>query len=167
MASQQNRQPKKKESLDGEVVESGTKLFESVREEFLERLAEHGNISRACDECGVNRMSYYNWCDAHPDFAQRADECVLIGKKRTKSRLRDLAIDGLESILAEKKNIVSIIYTLKNTDPDDWKDEQHHVVDGMLPTKPMTVEEIENERAKLTEAITRIRQNSDSSSSGK
>ena len=43
------------------------------REIFLEALAEHGTISKACSIAGVTRSAYDKWRQRIPDFAERAD----------------------------------------------------------------------------------------------
>ena len=46
---------------------------QKTRELFLEGLAEHGTISKACMIAGVTRSAYDKWRQRIPDFAERSD----------------------------------------------------------------------------------------------
>ena len=46
---------------------------EKTRELFLEGLAEHGTISKACSIAGVTRSAYDKWRQRIPEFSERAD----------------------------------------------------------------------------------------------
>ena len=46
---------------------------QKTRELFLEGLAEHGTISKACTIAGVTRSAYDKWRQRIPDFAEKAD----------------------------------------------------------------------------------------------
>lgn len=63
-----------------------------------------GNISTACSKVGISRQTYYNWCEADPEFAS-----VL-------SEIKESAIDLGESSLMElvkEKNVPAVIFFLK------------------------------------------------------
>ena len=50
---------------------------EKTRELFLEGLAEHGTISKACMIAGVTRSAYDKWRQRIPEFSERADAIRL------------------------------------------------------------------------------------------
>ena len=49
------------------------------RTEFLDALAESGNVSASAQLTGLSRRSLYDWRDAAPDFRREWDHALQIG----------------------------------------------------------------------------------------
>lgn len=75
------------------------------KEEFLKELAKgYGIIATACEKVGISRTTFYRWCDADPEFKEKADE------------ITETQVDFVESKLLQQINegdTTAIIFYLK------------------------------------------------------
>lgn len=51
----------------------------ALAEQVIERIYEHGNMSRACRELSVAPKTFYDWLDLAPDLSQRYTRARKIG----------------------------------------------------------------------------------------
>jgi len=92
-----------------------------VKKGFIEFLKDEGggNISFACRKLGINRSNIYKWRDASKRFKNSIDKAVDTGKET----LADEAEVSLRSSV-RRGDSRSIIFTLKNLRPKQWRDSQ-------------------------------------------
>lgn len=78
---------------------------DAIKDQLIKSLQYHvGNISKACDEAGINRKTFYTWCEIDPYFKQQVDD------------IQEGLIDFVESELhnqIKEGNITAIIFFLK------------------------------------------------------
>ena len=92
---------------------------------FLKALAESkGIISYACEKCNISRQTYYNWLEAYPEFAEKADEINEATLDRVEGKLLEAIADD---------NIAAIIFYLKTKGKKRGYVEQ---VDNNIITNP-------------------------------
>jgi hypothetical protein len=62
----------------------------TVRDEFIGRLMETGNVSEAARTLGINRMTAYGWRD-DPEFAGRWDSALDVARQGLRERVVETA----------------------------------------------------------------------------
>lgn len=63
----------------------------TVTDAFLERVAETGNVSRACVELGLVRMTMYERRYRDPDFARQWDTALEVARGELRERVVETA----------------------------------------------------------------------------
>jgi hypothetical protein len=63
-----------------------------------------GNVSSACQACGISRKTFYAWKKENPDFADAVDEVTEMTVDNVESALYKNALDG---------NVTAQIFFLK------------------------------------------------------
>ena len=108
-------------------------LTPEKRAQFLASLAEYGNVSRAADECGLNRPYLYQVRSENPDFAAQWEEAAKIGAARLEDEARRRAVEGwqepvwyqgVECGAVRKYSDTLLICLLKAHHPDRYADRQ-------------------------------------------
>lgn len=64
----------------------------AIRDQFLENLAETGNIAESARRLGVSRMATYQWKWTDPDFSRKWDVAVMASREQLRERVVDTAI---------------------------------------------------------------------------
>ena len=76
------------------------------KEKMAISLSKHnGNISAACKEVGINRLTYYNWIEKDPDFVKRVQE--------VEESVIDAVEQKLQELILEDNNVTATIFFLK------------------------------------------------------
>lgn len=65
----------------------------NISDLFLERVAETGNVSKACAELGLVRMTMYERRYRDPDFAQQWDAALEIARGGLRERVVETACE--------------------------------------------------------------------------
>lgn len=78
---------------------------DTTKKKLMEALTESlGNISLACESCGLSRETFYKYYDKFEDFRQHAEKC--------RERRLDFAEHKLDK-LVEQENPTAILFLLK------------------------------------------------------
>lgn len=75
----------------------------------------YGNIAIACQKLGIDRSTYYKWCQNNEDYDFLAQQAIREGKRV----IRDLAEAGLVKRISAG-DTTAIIFALKNLDKDNY-----------------------------------------------
>lgn len=124
---------------------------------FLERFAATGNISRACRETGVARMSVYEWKANDPEFLAAFAEAETVGTELLEEHAWRRSTDGVTSVrpvyyegerVGEYEEIrysdVLLMFLLKARRPDVYR-ERHDIRHSGDPTAPIAYIEVPGE----------------------
>ena len=75
---------------------ANTKMTPEKKAKFLAGLADCGNVTRAAETAGVNRVSMYQLRAKDKKFAKQWDESAAIGAARLEDEARRRAVEGWE-----------------------------------------------------------------------
>lgn len=75
---------------------ANTKMTPEKKAKFLAVLADCGNVTRAAESAGVNRVSMYQRRTKDKRFAKQWDEAAAIGAARLEDEARRRAVEGWE-----------------------------------------------------------------------
>jgi len=88
-------------------------------DKLLEALAAGATITDACAAEGIGRSTYYEWREACPAFAERADSALDAGTDTLEEVARKRAVDGSDTLL---------IFLLKGRRPEKFR--ERYTVEG-------------------------------------
>ena len=120
-----------------------TKRTPEKEQQFLDALAETGNVSIACLEAGLGRRTVYEWKEADPDFAELWDDHLDQGIAKLELECLRRARDGVEEDVYQGGHLVGTrkrysdtlaIFLLKAHKPDVYRERVE--VSGKLETRP-------------------------------
>lgn len=122
---------------------AATKLTAKKRKQFLEALAETGNVSSSADGCGVSRQALYKYRHRNAKFAQEWDEAIVVATDALEDEARRRALGYEEPCVYQgrvtgdtvtKFSDTLLIFLLKGNNPDKFKDRvdtnNRHAVDA-------------------------------------
>ncbi len=118
---------------------NGAKSSEAKRRAFIQEYPKYGSVGETIRAIGVrNRRTFYNWCDAHPDFKKIYDEVLkpnridellttayqiaTAGKLKNKKNTFGFEID------ASAPQVTLIKYLLSVFDPETYA--ERHLLEG-------------------------------------
>lgn len=78
-------------------------------ERFVKRLAETGNITKACRTARVPRRTVYDWREADPAFAKLWDEAIDIATDALEAEARRRAVEGWKEPVFHQGKRVGVI----------------------------------------------------------
>ena len=111
------------------MVSSRYKLTSKKKQQFLELLAEYGNVSRAAQEAKIIRTHIYQIRDSDPDFAAAFDAAVKLGTAALEDEARRRAFEGCDKPVfyqgiqcgaVREYSDTLMIFLLKAHDPEKY-----------------------------------------------
>lgn len=102
------------------------KFTPQKRQEFFEALAKSCNVTKACEEVGISRMTVYNNRESDPAFAEQWEQAMKIGLGALEDEVHRRAFDG--TLVASKHGVFKqysdtlAIFLLKAHDRDKYMD---------------------------------------------
>lgn len=116
--------PKAAQHKKGQNMEPGR------QEAVLAILAATGNVSKACESCGVGRRTYYHWLE-DPAFAQRVADAKEEAADALEAEARRRAHDGTSKPVYQGGKLVGhvqeysdtlLIFLLKGCRPEKYRE---------------------------------------------
>ena len=101
------------------------------RAAFLEDLANHGNVTQACETIGVGRVAIYKWRNEDPEFMADWEAALELGTDALEDEavrrgrdgvLRPVYQGGAEVGAVREYSDTLLIFMLKARRPDKFKD---------------------------------------------
>lgn len=92
-----------------------SKYSEAYCQEVISFMAQGFSVTAFAGEIGVNRDTVYEWARVHPDFSDSLTKAHAKRMRWWEERLCNMAQTGTG-------NAASIIFALKNLQPEDWRD---------------------------------------------
>lgn len=105
------------------------------RERFLAALADGYSVSKASDEAGLSRQSFYAARERDEDFAEEWDEAIEAGTDKLEDEARRRAHDGVDEPAfyqggicghVRKYSDTLLIFLLKARRPDKYRERHSH-----------------------------------------
>ena len=81
--------------LTATLAELSDELTTDVQADFIERLAQWGNVRAAARAAGLSRAQFYRMRRANPLFATMWDAALLLARPRVEEVLADRALNGV------------------------------------------------------------------------
>ena len=101
------------------------------RPAFLDQLRQHGNISEAARQAGIDRKTAYNSKAKAPEFAEAWEEAVAESTDTLEAEARRRAVEGVEEPVYYRGAVVGhitkysdglLMFLLKGKRPDEFRD---------------------------------------------
>jgi len=134
---------------------SATKLTAKKKKDFLDLLAQTGNVSQSAEAVGTTRYTVYRARKADPEFAAAWDEAVEVAVIALEDEARRRAYEGVEEPVFYKGEVCGsiqrysdtlLIFLLKGHKPDKYRDKSHVELTGRdggpIETRDATLEEL-------------------------
>lgn len=105
----------------------------TIKKQILERLVKNFTISSVCNAVGIDRKTFYRWCDEDLVFKNQAYENIQESKKD----ITDMAYTRLVKLIAND-NLTAIMFWLNNKDPEinnrtmHMNDDEVHILANLL-----------------------------------
>lgn len=118
---------------------SATRLTAKKKKDFLDLLAQTGNVSQSAEAVGTTRYTVYRARKADPEFAAAWDEAVEVAVIALEDEARRRAYEGVEEPVFYKGEVCGsiqrysdtlLIFLLKGHKPDKYRDKSHVELTG-------------------------------------
>jgi len=110
------------------------------REKLLVEISETGgNVSRACQNLGIERRNVYRWVESNKEFAEAFERAQQLGLKRLEDEARRRAFEGVDKAITYQGEITAtvkeysdtlMIFLLKGGMPEKYKDQTRTEIVG-------------------------------------
>lgn len=74
---------------------------EEIVSKILLGLETGETIAYSCQEAGISRQSFSNWCKKYPEFQQKVNQAIALYKENCPERLKVIAKGRLNQVLTE------------------------------------------------------------------
>jgi len=92
------------------------------REAILESLRGGHTLAAAAAAGGLSSRALFNWRRRDREWSKQVEEARDLGRRRRTEELEDVLFQGAEKVLADPRYQTSIIFALRNLDPEHWRD---------------------------------------------